>query len=69
KALQHLDSWLELFPDALNSGVVWLDLCANAVAGGVQYRAAALRAFAKADKLLGDIPALQKLAVKIGGMI
>ena len=69
KALPLLDRWLNSFPDTLHSGVVWLDLCANAAAGGCKYRATAVRAYGKACELLGDITALQKLAVNIGGMI
>ncbi|MCK5539282.1 MAG: glycosyltransferase family 4 protein [Deltaproteobacteria bacterium] len=61
KALPKLDDWLEQFAETPNSGVVWLDLCANAAAAGQEFLPQAKRAFFKAYELLGDIPALQKL--------
>ncbi|MEA3332953.1 MAG: hypothetical protein U9Q58_05095, partial [Pseudomonadota bacterium] len=65
KALPKLDNWLKAFPQAPDAGVIWLDLCANAAAAGQEFRSQARRAFFKAYELLGDIPALQKLALTL----
>ena len=65
KALPKLDDWLEQFPGAPDAGVVWLDLCANAAIAGQEFLPEAKRAFLKAYELLGDIPALQKLALRL----
>ena len=69
KALSVIKSWLKQFPDAPDSGVIWLDLCANASAAGGKYLPDAGKAFLNAKELLGDVAALRKLKVSIGSKL
>jgi hypothetical protein len=69
KPLPQLKRWLDAFPDGPDSGLIWLNLCANAAAAGEACRETALAAFNRASDLLGDQPALRKLAVRVGGLV
>jgi aminoglycoside phosphotransferase (APT) family kinase protein len=53
-ALSWLHQWLERFPDSPDSGFVYLDLCANAVATGGTFITEARRGLECAHQLLGE---------------
>ncbi|MEO8561616.1 MAG: glycosyltransferase [bacterium] len=59
-ALPALLAWLERFPDAQESGPVWLEACVNSLRAGDQPAVLAERYLARASALLGDVPAIQK---------
>jgi glycosyltransferase involved in cell wall biosynthesis len=61
-AIPFLAEWLERFPDSQESGPVWLELSLNRHRAGGAHAADAAAALERARTLLGDIPAVGKMA-------
>ncbi|GJG89796.1 hypothetical protein tb265_49770 [Gemmatimonadetes bacterium T265] len=64
-ALDALREWLRRYPDAQESGPVWLELAVNATRARPALAAEADDALQHASALLGDIPAVAKLRRRI----
>lgn len=62
RALPWLADWLDRFPDAPESGAVWLDRCLSAEGAGGGHEAESDAALARARALLVDSPVIAKVA-------
>ncbi|KJR42100.1 hypothetical protein MCHI_002002 [Candidatus Magnetoovum chiemensis] len=60
-ALPYLRQWLELFPDSINAGPLWIDRCLNAFKCGKGCEDEAMASYGMAYRLLGDTPVLGKI--------
>jgi hypothetical protein len=65
RALPDLREWLTRFPDAPDSGAVWLDRCVNAAEAGPDHEDDAAAALERARALLGESPVLEKMAGRL----
>jgi hypothetical protein len=65
-ALPWLREWLDRFPDAPDSGVVWLDRCMNALQTSPELMAEVRESFVHVRSLLGESVELHKLEALLG---